>query len=406
MREAATDKRSFGASFAISASVLFYIAYVFCLPVAIRYFSPPALQVDDSYFLLITYSWLNGLGLNNYWANPIGSGIFNWHGFLQPILLAELSPCHTLRCINTALVVLGGAYLAMWYVVVNYFTTNQYLRWALYIIGVSLVIRYSARPELSSSAVLVCIVLWLALFADQDDRYAIRAIGCGIGVATALVASPFTGGFAGLGVAAAIAILRRNDRHSYEFFLEGAIAVISAFCTLVAVFVLIYPYSPIAWIDGILHHAVRDINREDTGGILKYYFFTKELPLLGVMFITLLGVTTLTFKEMREASNRLLFVVFVIMCAAFAYLLYFSSIRIPLTYYNFSALIPALMLIAILCTDTFRSTGQYARTAMMIPIFTLAAACVCSQVIWTTQWLRELPDDRRLSTVTLIMWRN
>jgi len=388
--------RFFATPRVIPVSALVYIAYIFCFPVAIRYIAPPALQIDDAYFLLISYSWLNGLGLNNYWANPVGSGVFNWHGFLQPMLIAELAPCNTLRCLNTSLTAFGVFYLAIWYFVVNALAAARYLRWGLYVVGVSLVIRYSARPELLASLELIGLVL-LFNTRSENTHYFVRAIGSGIGVGVAFLTSPFTGAFAGLGVAAATAFLRRNERSHLNFFLEGAISVISALCALTVIFVFIYPYPLSVWIDGIFLHAIRDMHREDTGGVIKDYFLTKGLPLVGILFITLAGITILAVKLMWRAENRVCLAVFCLVCAAFAYLLYFSAIRIPLTYYNFTALVPSILLVAIICLNNISAMGRYAKLALIGPAVAFAAVCVCSQVLWAAQWLSERSDHYRLS---------
>lgn len=382
--------------FTALGNVLLYALYVLSLPTALRYFGPPALQGDDSYFLLITYSWLNGLGFTNFWTNPIGSTVFNWHGFLQPMLIARLSPCDSLRCVNMGVVALGCVYLAIWYVIVNTITSIRLLRWALYVIAVSLVLKYSARPELLASLELICLVFLFYLFPTKIT-FLVRAIGSGIAVALALLTSPFTGAFAGLGVAAATAYLRRNDRSSVNFFLEGALSVVSALCVGITILVFIYPYSTILWIDGIIGHSIRDIDRTDTSGFFKFYFLTKGLPLLGIMFLTLAGIAGLAFKELRQARNRFFLIVFLFVCAALLYLLYFSAIRIPLTYYNFSALVPSLILIAIIYSNNATVTRQYKRLTLIGPTVAFAAACIFSQVIWAAQWVSERPEHHRLS---------
>jgi hypothetical protein len=385
-----------GASVVVCVSPILYMVYVLCLPTAVRFFAPPALQVDDSYFLLVSYSWLNGLGFDNYWANPIGTGIFNWHGFLQPMLVAELSPCHSLRCVNTGLIVLGIFWFAIWYVAVNAITKARYLRWAFYIIGVSLVIKYSARPELLASLELVLVVLLFNFFATSRG-YLVRAILSGVGVAITLLTSPFTGAFAGFGVAAAITFFRRKDENYLGFALEGIVSLISALAALLFIFATVYPYTPTAWIDGIYLHAIRDMNREDSVGLIKYYFLTKGLPLVGILLITLGGTAFLVFAEMRRTGGLFFLALFCLVSAAFAYLLYFSAMRIPLTYYNFTALVPALILIATLCVSNLPTAGRYDKPAIMGPVIAFSAICVLSQLVWTTQWLSERVDHRRLS---------
>lgn len=373
-----------------------YAAYVFSLPVALRYFSPPALSFDDSYFFLISYSWLNGLGFNNFWVNPVGSTVFNWHGFLQPMLIARLSPCNSLQCVNAGVIAVGIGYLAIWYVVVNIITSIIFLRWALYVIAVSLVLEYSSRPELLASLELICIVFLFYSF-PSNRRFVARGVGSGIAVALTFLTSPIIGGFAGLGVAGTTAFLRRHDRSYRDFALEGAISLISAICVLVIGYAFIYPYSPIVWIDGIMLHMLRDIHRTDTSGFFKYYFLRKALPLVGIMLITLAAVAALAFKEMWQARNRFFLTVFVLIYAASLYLFYFSAIRIPLTWYNFTALVPSLILVAIIYRNQASVAERYARIAFIGPTVVFAVACLFGQIVWTAQWIYERHDHNRLS---------
>ena len=69
---------------------------------AIRAVRPVPLRYDDGFFLLVSYSWKNGLGFNNPWIDLIGSGIYNWHGFLQPLVVSAMSLLQRCRRLVTA----------------------------------------------------------------------------------------------------------------------------------------------------------------------------------------------------------------------------------------------------------------------------------------------------------------
>jgi hypothetical protein len=395
LKAAFANINSSKASFAALASVFLYVVYVFILPVAFRYFGPPPLQVDDSYFFLISYSWLNGLGFNNFWVNPIETTIFNWHGFLQPMLVGQLSPCNSLRCVNAGLIALGVVYLAIWYVVVNSITSDRFLRWTLYVIAVSLVLEYSARPELLASLELIFIVL-LFYFFPANRQFVVRAVGSGIAVGLAFLTAPHAGLSAGLGVAAATAYLRRNDRSPVNFILEGLLALICALCTLAIILIFIYPHPWKDWIDGIITMAIRDTHRTDGSGFFRFYFLRRTLPLLGITLFTLAAIAGRAFKEMWQTRSPFFLTVFLLVCATFLCLLYFSAIRIPLTYYNFTVLIPSIILVAVIYRNKIGTTEQYARLTFTSPLVVFAAACIFSQIIWTARWLNERPDHRRL----------
>src|SRR6516165_1619594 len=116
----------------VAIEICGYAAYVLLFAIALRLYHPVLLRYDDGWFLLISYSWLNGLGFTNHWVNPISSGVFNWHGFLQAVLVSWLSPCRTLTCLNTGLSMMGAAYLALWLVIIRSFVSVPSFRWTLY----------------------------------------------------------------------------------------------------------------------------------------------------------------------------------------------------------------------------------------------------------------------------------
>jgi hypothetical protein len=372
--------------------VLLYTVYAAVLSAASRFYDGPALVYDDGYFFLVSYSWLNGLGFNNFWSNPISSSIFNWHGFLQPMLVAYLSPCGTLNCVNIGLIAVGAIYLAVWYVVVDTVATAHALRWILYAIGVSNVLQFSARPELVASLELISII---PLYY-YNTHFVPRALAAGVLVGLAIVTDPVAGVFAGLGVAAATTFVRRCDAGYIGFGLEGILCLVSALCALVVMFAFVYPYSPIDWLDGIREHMVRTAGRQDTSGFLKYYIGTKRLPLLVIMLFTLAGIFVYALKEMWQAGNRLFFSLAALLCAAFLYFIY-SAIRIPALFYNFTVLVPSIALIAVILRNNIGAHQRYARFALFGSLIVFAAGCTFSQVVWVAQTISLARDHHHLT---------
>lgn len=66
-------------------------AYALACLLVLRTSVPFLLNLDNGEFLPISFYWKNTGILNNLWLNPIGSGIFNWHGFIQQYLVGLLS---------------------------------------------------------------------------------------------------------------------------------------------------------------------------------------------------------------------------------------------------------------------------------------------------------------------------
>lgn len=381
---------------AISAWLL-YALYAGGLTMAFRWLEGPPIYLDDAYFLLVSYSWLNGLGFTNFWVSPIASTIFNWHGFLQPMLVAWMSPCGTLDCLNIAVIAIGGLFLALWYPLVNTVTSSRLLRWMLYVIAVSYVLQYSARPELLASMGLVALT---ALFYVLPNERAVvsRGVAAGLLVGLIAVTSPVAGAFAGIGVAAATTYVRRNDASYLGFGAEGLVCLVSALVTVAAMLAFVYPYSASDWLNGIVMHSAKTAGREDTYGfLLKAYTATKLLPFQALMFVVLGGVSGYALMQIWRAGNRFFSAVFILICFAGVYFLYFTAIRIPSTVYNFTVLVPSIALIAIMIVNVTGTTARHARIALIMPLVLFAAACAFGQAVWAAQTLTFIRDQHRLA---------
>ena len=390
------SSKKLGISSRALGGLLLYVLYAGGLTLAFRWLEGPPIYLDDAYFLLVSYSWLNGLGFNNFWVNPISSTIFNWHGFLQPMLVAWISPCKTLDCLNIAVITIGGVFLAMWYPLVNSVTSSRTLRWMLYMIAVAYVLQHSARPELLASLGLVALTA-LFYFLPDGRAFVSRGLAAGVLVGLIAVTSPVVGVFAGIGVAAATTYLRRNDANYIRFGAEGLVCLVSALVTVALMLTFIYPYSASDWLNGILTHSAKTAGREDTNGFLKAYMATKLLPFQGVMIVVLAGISGYALMQIWRAGNRLFSAVFILICFAAAYLLYFSAIRIPSTVYNFTVLVPSIALIAIMIVSVTGTSARYARIALITPLALFAVACCFGQAVWAMQTLTFARDQQRLA---------
>lgn len=390
------SSKKLGISFGTLGGLLLYVLYAGGLTLVFRWLEGPPILFDDAYFLLVSYSWLNGLGFNNFWVNPISSAIFNWHGFLQPMLVGWISPCRTLDCLNIAVIAIGGAFLAMWYPLVNTVTSSRALRWMLYVIAVACVLQYSARPELLASLGLVALTA-LFYFLPNERAFVSRGLAAGVLVGLITVTSPVAGVFAGVGVAAATTYVRRNDTSYIGLGVEGLVCLVSAAVTIAVILAVVYPYSAQEWLDGIRMHSAKTAGREDTDGFLKAYVAAKLLPLQAVMLMALAGIAGYALMQIWRAGNRLFAAVFVLTCFAAAYLLYFTAIRIPLTVYNFTALVPSIALIAVMIVSAAGTAARHVRIVLIISLALVAAASFFGQAIWAMQTLTFVRDQHRLA---------
>ncbi|ARQ01257.1 hypothetical protein [Pseudorhodoplanes sinuspersici] len=375
--------------------MLLYVLYAGGLALAFRWLEGPPILFDDAYFLLVSYSWLNGLGFDNVWVNPISSAIFNWHGFLQPMLVGWLSPCGTLDCLNIAVIAIGGVFLAAWYPLVNTVTSSRVLRWMLYVIAVACILQYSARPELLAAMGLVAIT---ALFYFlPNERAALRGLAAGVLVGLVTVTSPVAGVLTGIGVSAATIYVRRSDTGYTGFALEGLVCLVSALVTIAVMLTAVYPYAAQDWLEGIRMHSAKTAAREDTSGFLKAYVAARLIPFQAVMFMVLAGIAGYALMQIWRAGSRIFSALFILICFAAAYLLYYTAIRIPLTAYNLTVLVPAIALIAVMIVSATGAHTRYAKIALIAPLALFAAACCLGQAVWAMQTVTFIRDQHRLA---------
>lgn len=386
-----------GGSQRARGELLLYVAYVGVLAIAFRWLEGPPIFQDNAFFLLVSYAWINGLGFDNIWVNPIDSNIFNWHGFLQPMLVGWLSPCRTLECVNVALIVVATAYLAIWYLVVNAAIANRALRLVLYVIGAAYVLQYSARPELLASLLLVALTA-LFYFKGGERSFAWRAIAAGILVGLAIVTSPIAGALAGLGVAGATLFVRRNDKSYAGFLAEGALCLATMLLTVGAMLAFVYPHSPQEWFEGIRLHSLKTAAREDTGAFLKAYVATKLVPFQVVMLPVLAGIVVYALKEIWRAGSKPFALLFMLICIAAAALLYVTAIRIPVTVYNFMVLVPAIALTAAMLASQLGVNNRYPSLALTAPLALVAVAALLGQIFWAAQTLTFVRGQQELES--------
>jgi hypothetical protein len=374
-----------------------YAAYVLLFTVVLRLYHPVLLRYDDGWYLLVSYSWLNGFGFTNHWgANPISSGIFNWHGFLQPLIISWLSPCRTLTCLNIGLSVVGVAYLALWLFIVRTLVSVPSYRWALYIIGVGAVLEFSARAELLASCIILlgtCVFVCLS-----DNRWTIqRGILIGVLLGLLIITHPAASILSATLIAATVAYLRREDARASSFLLEGFWCVVSAVCVTSLLLHFLFPFhDPTLWLHGIYEQIIANSKRNDAGDFLKYFLMTKMFPALIFPLMSLAIILVYAIKQRAIGKNRRIFAFFIIALVSFVVGLYYSSFRIPATFYNFSVFVPTLALLCFYCA-TSQCRNIIVRLSI-IPMAVFALACALAQSIWLAQKIYYAPDYDRLAS--------
>jgi hypothetical protein len=347
----------------------------FLLATAILFFlhvDPVFPKYDDAWYFLVSYSWLNGLGFTNYWVSPIHSAIFNWHGFTQPIVIALLSPCNTLACAEIGLGMLQVIYLFFWTVAVEKVKPLPLIRICLYAIGLSVMLQFSARHELLASVEMTLLLIGFTALSRRE-QYLVRAILAGAVTGLVAVTDPAASILVGLSCAAAICSWRNDSAN-----LRGIVAelcILSAMAALSVAFCLtvIYPYTALDWISGMRETSAVIADRQDHQGFIKYFFFSRLSPMLCVMFVPL-GFAIIRTLNAAVRSSRLATAITAIIVILVIVDLYWTSIRIPATYYNFNAIVPTLSLIVVAMVS-WTPDWSLSKGVVTSSLFIFASAC-------------------------------
>lgn len=361
----------------LSALFLVYGALI----LAIRAVRPVPLRYDDGFFLLVSYSWKNGLGFNNPWIDLIGSGIYNWHGFLQPLVVSAISPCGSLYCATLGIAFLGAAFIITWLLLVNSITRRPLVRGLLYLIGLSSVLMFSARPELLAG-LLSLFGAALYLLGNGLPPF-VRSALAGVTIGAIAVTHPAGGIMLSLAAGAGVAWVSRRSTNVailVECLVLGLFAAAGAATLLLAT----YPFEPMTWINGILQHGSEVVSRTDTTEFLKYYVGSRQFPGLLLIFVSLVTLLWLATRVIWAEGNAISRVVFSVAVVGLAASIWRFGIRVPATYYNVALLVPVISLAVAQAAESAR-VGRWSRLALVLPLAAFAAGCLATQVVGIVQ---------------------
>jgi hypothetical protein len=352
-------------------------------------------KYDDAWFFLISYTWNNGLPFSNYWASPIsGPNIFNYHGFLQYSLISYLSPCSTLQCTRTGLVIIQVASLLVWIVGVHATGAGRTMRIVLYVLGLTTLLQYSGRPELLASIWMVLLFVAFLRLSEQG-HFLTRAAVSGFLVGLVAMTDPAASVTLGLSVAAVIAVWRSNHDGMLALVTELALLGTGAIIAVLLCFWLIYPFSMSDWIWGMKAHGSKIASRTDSADFAKYYVFSRLSPLLAAMFVPLAFLCWVLLAQAGRRGGTSLLVA-VAAAAAFLLVLAWTAVRIPATYYNFNVLVPTIGLAA--TTLLVRhDMARFPRIVVPLSLGAFALASLMALVLVLGDKLYYLPQQGRLA---------
>jgi hypothetical protein len=299
-------------------------------------------KYDDGWFALVSYSWINGLGFTNLWVSPIPTSLFNWHGFLQPLVVAKLAPCTTLNCVKYGLSILQFIYLIVWTLCVLAINPRPLLKLSLFSIGLVMSFQFSARPELLASLEMN-LLLAMSWVGWRSREIWATAAAQGVIGGVAAVTDPVAGVFCVLIASMATAIFEQNQSSWLNICLRLGLIGLCAIGAALICLEYIYPFGPAVWISGIREASTVIANRSDTGGLIKYFVFSRMAPLLALMAIPLIFAFGRVLR-LSATVGRFSLVVTGLAVLVFTIVVVMTSVRIPATYYNFCVVVPALAL--------------------------------------------------------------
>jgi hypothetical protein len=236
----------------------------------------------------------------------------------------------------------------------------------------------------------------LFLYASDNRLIIQRGLSIGALLGLLIVTHPAASVLSMGLIAAAVAYLRRGDVNTKAFVVEGFFCCVSALCVSSLLLCFIYPLDAKSWLDGIYEHSFMIGRRTDTGEFLKYFLMTKMFPALLLPLASMILILVYAIQTRAIGKNRWISGCFVISVVCFVVGIYYTSIRIPAAFYNFSVFVPAIAFLSFYSAASERNglAGRW----RIIPIAAFALACALAQLMWLTQKVFYASDYDRLAS--------
>ncbi len=353
----------------------------------LRSISPFPVANDHAYFLPPSFVAAAGGPLANPWMASGFDQRLDWHGFLQPWLVG-LGARLCGGGWDGVHLAIDGLAAAVFVAVVVVAVRIGLSIGAVITVGLTalaLLLDARSRPEVLATAETVLLV---ALYAGPGaSRFASRgrAVLAGVVLGATLVTHPVVFGLAGLGLTAAagIAVLRGELRLGAAVVVAG-IAAAAAVAAVFALTHLALGIGPADWFAGIRRAGQAVLERTDHGGFVKYQLANRFLPGAVLGFVLVGAVIVAARRGLIEAGRvgpTAATAVAAVLAGVAGVVLYRFALRVPATYYNFSGVLVAVMLLALRLVPAAgweRRIGTATATA-------LAAAAVVGVGVWTVQ---------------------
>lgn len=340
--------------------------YAVAATLGIRVLFPVLPAFDNAHFMGLSWSLLNGHGLENRWLHPLGGGVFNWHGVIHPWLLAALSPSRTWAGVGTG----AGAISAL----VALFTLA--IAWTmrltppvmcvavLCVVAISL--GFGARPESTAALLTLAILAVQWRWPFDGPLWGLGAILSGLLFGILLAAH--VAAFILVGIVFAIAAALAADRTDQPLvrivMIGSVVGGLSAFTYVVAVSAL-YPHDVRTLIDGLIAHSAKTLGRGDGTPLMTYWVFARFTPLAVIPLILCAGALAIALAlAWRSRRSRFTVPFAAGLSLLLGYAVWVTSFRLSDTFYNAFVLFPAGLLMAAYIAEQSGRLGRMAYTGL------------------------------------------
>jgi hypothetical protein len=378
-------------------TLIFIYGFV-CLAV-IRMLVPITSSGDNSFFMPLSFMYIETGELTNPWRNPIGSNSFNWHGFIHPLAVAAVSMGKGWHGVNSGIIVLGVAALSL-FVILGYLS-RVYLPFMLpaVIVVISMIISFSGRPE--TTVAILCMLLYYAgyaslLYSDPLRRRITWALS-GALIGTLAAANPGALPVVVLAQTCFIlAIYGVQDNNLKRLYISLTVIFGTAIVSFLLLLIVVYPLPAGEWIDGVIEHArTKTFNGEGFGAnagakaadYVKSLLLSKDAPLIMLYGWFVIPVAwALYYRIILNRDNKVL-VYFTIGAFVLTTMLVLRGLTSVFARYNFVVFVPTILLIVGLLFTKDRNAKHNAVTLSLL--YVLATVALLTQFIWIYQNIRS-----------------
>jgi hypothetical protein len=380
-----------------SLSVLALIAsYGFICLAVMRMLVPINSSADNTYFMPLSFMYLEKGELANPWLNPIGSSTFNWHGFIHPLAVAAVAVGKGWYGVNSGIVVLGLATFSLFIILV--YASGTYLKFIIpaTLIVVSMIISYSGRPD--TTVAILCMLLYSTnrgtlRFADSLFHKGTWILsGVLIGAIGAAAPKPLP-----IVVLAQtcfiLAIYGVRDNNVKRLCISLPVIFGTALVTLLLLLIFVYPFPAVEWIYGIVEHSRINflgvgINapRTEAQDFVKQLLLSKDAPLIVLYSWFVIPIALALYKLTSTGANKALGYLTLSAFALTAILL-LRGLMFAFGRYDFTVFVPTILLIV----GSLLMTDRYAlhKSVTFSLLYVLATFALLTQFVWIYQSTRS-----------------